>query len=164
MTADTIDPKWKTIPIIAIGPATRRQVEALGGKVVFHPKNFYGKALAEDIARFFHQRRILYLRPETISFDSKGFLQKSGIVLQEQIIYKTVCREYTSSEQPPESSVIIFTSPSTIHCFLENFVWLKSYTAVVIGHSTRTHLPAECDYVVADTPLIDACIEKAMTL
>jgi uroporphyrinogen-III synthase len=164
VTAEAIDPKWKTIPVIAIGPATKRQVEILGGKVIYHPKKFYGEVLADDIAQFFHERHILYLRPETISFDSRGFLQKRGIVLQEQIIYKTICRQYRSSEQPPESSVIIFTSPSTIHCFLENFSWLKSYTAVVIGHSTQVHLPAECDYVVADRPLIDACIEKAMTL
>ena len=164
VTAEAIDSKWKTIPVIAIGPATKKQVEALGGEVIFHPKNYYGEQLSGDIARFFQNRRILYLRPETVSFDSRGFLQKRGIVLQEQIIYKTICRQYTSSEQPPESSVIIFTSPSTIHCFLENFVWLKSYTAVVIGDSTRVHLPAKCDYVVADRPLIDACIEKAMTL
>ena len=164
VTAEAIDPEWKKIPVVAIGPATRREVEALGGQVVFHPANYYGEDLAEDIARFFQDRHILYLRPETISFDSRAFLQKRGIVLQEQIIYKTSCRHYAPSEQPPDSSIIVFTSPSTIHCFLENFTWLASYTAVVIGHSTEAHLPEKCDFVVADTPLIDSCIEKAMNL
>jgi len=149
---------------VAIGPATKRQIERLGGRVIFQPENYYGKELAGDIANFFRDRHILYLRPEKISFDSKKYLNKSGIVLQEQIIYRTSCLSYAPSEQPPESSIIIFTSPSTIHCFLKNFTWLESYTAVVIGQSTKVHLPENSDFVVSDTPLIDACIEKASKL
>jgi len=164
MTAEAIDPEWKKIPCIAIGPATRKQIEVLGGRVIFQPKHFYGEHLAKDIASFFKDRHILYLRPEKVSFESKAYLQKSGIELQEQIIYKTSCIEYASERQPPESSVIIFTSPSTIRCFLGNFNWLKSYTAVVIGQSTKEHLPEESHYVVAEEPMIDACIEKALTL
>jgi uroporphyrinogen-III synthase len=164
VTAEAIDPDWKRVPCVAIGPATRKQIEVLGGRVIFQPENFYGKQLAKDIANFFRDRHILYLRPEKISFESKEYLQKSAIVLQEQIIYKTSCVDYSSEKQPPESSVIIFTSPSTIHCFLKNFTWLKSYTAVVIGQSTKEHLPAESHYVVAEEPMIQACIKKALTL
>ncbi len=162
--AESIDPNWKKIPTIAIGPATRKQIEKWGGKVIFNPKNFYGERLAEDISLFFRDRSILYLRPKTISFDSKNYLEKKGIVLQEQIIYETSCLHHPIEVQPPEDSVIIFTSPSTIHCFLKNFDWLASYTAVVIGQSTKVHLPEACDFVVADVPMIDACIEKAMIL
>ena len=164
MTAESIDPGWKAIPSIAIGPATKKQIEKLGGNVIFHPENFYGERLAEDIASFFKDRHILYLRPKKITFDSKGYLAKRGIVLQEQVIYKTSCIHYETKDQPPKSSVIIFTSPSTIHCFFESFDWLSSYTAVVIGQSTRKNLPANCNYAVADQPLIDACIEKALQL
>jgi len=164
VTAESIDPDWKKIPAVAIGPATKRQIERLGGRVIFQPENYYGKELAGNIANFFRDRHILYLRPEKISFDSKKYLNKSGIVLQEQIIYRTSCLSYAPSEQPPESSIIIFTSPSTIHCFLKNFTWLESYTAVVIGQSTKVHLPENSDFVVSDTPLIDACIEKASKL
>jgi len=164
ITAESIDPEWKKIPAIAIGPATKKQIEILGGNVIFHPENFYGEQLAEDIASFFQDRHILYLRPKKITFDSKGYLAKRGIVLQEQIIYETSCLHYTIEDQPPEHSVIIFTSPSTIHCFLKNFDWLSSYSAVVIGQSTRVHLPAGSDYAVADRPMIDACIEKALRL
>lgn len=164
MTAESIDPEWKTIPAIAVGSATKKQIEMLGGNVIFHPENFYGEQLAEDIASFFQDRHILYLRPKKITFDSKGYLAKRGIALQEQIIYETSCLHYAAEDQPPESSVIIFTSPSTIHCFLKNFDWLSSYSAVVIGRSTRVHLPEGSDYAVADRPLIDACIEKALQL
>ena len=161
VTADKIDLSWKNYPCIAIGAATKKQIEDLGGKVIYHPKSFYGEALSHDIAQFFRDKNLLYLRPKEVSFDSKGFLEKEGIILQEQIIYKTSCLKYTSEEKPSKDAIIIFTSPSTIHCFLKNFEWDESFTAVVIGKATKVHLPLNAEYVVADTPLISSCIEKA---
>jgi len=161
ITADKIDASWKNYPCVAIGPATKKQIEDLGGEVIYHPKSFYGETLSHDIAQFFRDKKLLYLRPEEVSFDSKDFLGKEGIVLQEQIIYKTSCLKYSSKEKPPKNTIIIFTSPSTIHCFLKNFNWDESYTAVVIGKATKVHLPVDAEYVVADEPLINACIVKA---
>jgi uroporphyrinogen-III synthase len=161
VSADKIDSNWKNYPCVAIGPATKKQIENLGGEVIYYPKSFYGETLSRDISQFFRDKKLLYLRPEEISFDSKVFLQKEGITLQEQIIYKTSCIKYTPKEKPLKNSIIIFTSPSTIHCFLKNFNWDESYTAVVIGEATKVHLPLNANYVVADEPLISSCIEKA---
>ena len=164
VTAENIDISWKNYPCIAIGPATKKQIEDLGGKVIFYPKSFYGETLSADIAQFFRDRRLLYLRPKEISFDSKGFLEKEGISLHEQIIYETSCLKYASKEKPSKNAIIIFTSPSTIHCFLKNFAWDESYMAVVIGKATKVHLPHNAEYVVADRPLISSCIEKAQEI
>ena len=161
ITADNIDEKWKNYPCIAIGSATKKQIESLGGNVIYCPKDFYGKSLSVDIVRFFSDKKLLYLRPKEISFDSKGFLAKEGITLREQIIYETSCIQYTLKEKPPKNAVIIFTSPSTIHCFLKNFKWDPSYIAVVIGKATKVYLPENAEYVVADTALISSCVEKA---
>ena len=161
VTADKIDASWKNYPCIAIGPATKKQIEDLGGKVIYHPRSFYGETLSQDISEFFRELKLLYLRPKVVSFDSKGFLEKEGITLQEQIIYETSCIKYSLEEKPSKDSIIIFTSPSTIHCFLKNFGWDKSYTAVVIGKATKVHLPENAEYVVADTALISSCIKKA---
>jgi len=160
-SADEIDVNWKKIPCIAIGGATKKEIESLGGEVIHYPKHFYADELAEDIATLFSNRKILYLRPKKISFDSKGFLATKGIVLQEQIIYETTCISYTPEDAPVRDAIIIFTSPSSIHCFLENFGWDDSYTAVVIGRATQVHLPEGADFVVAEEPLIDACVRKA---
>ena len=164
VTAEQIDRGWRQIPTIAIGRATKKQIEELGGKVIYHPKEFYGATLADDIKEQFADRKILYLRPKKISFDSKGYLAQSGIELQEQIIYQTTCIEYSIDKRPIVNSIIIFTSPSTIECFLSNFEWDSSYTAVVIGESTKIHLPKGCDFVVSDTPLIDSCVDKALKI
>ena len=161
---DQLNSEWKKIPSLAIGSATAMQIEKLGGKVLYQPNSFYGKTLSEDIIEKFHDKKILYLRPKEVSFDSKSFLASSGISLDEQIIYETICVDYQADATPIKDAIIIFTSPSTIQCFLKNFTWDESYTAVVIGEATKEHLPTNAHYVVADIPRIDACISKAKNI
>ena len=160
-SAEALNPEWKKYPCLAIGAATAKEIESLGGKVVYHPKSFYGETLSQDIIMQFQNKKILYLRPKEVSFDSKNFLAKAGLTLHEQITYETSCISYEKKEKPVKDSIIIFTSPSTIHCFLKNFEWDESYTAVVIGEATKVHLPTHARYEVADRPLIEDCITKA---
>ena len=161
VSANSIDENWKNYPSIAIGGATKSKIEELGGEVIYHPKAFYGEHLAKDIKKYFLDKKLLYLRPKEVSFDSKGYLSKSGVYLEEQIIYETSCIGYDRGNRPKKNAIIIFTSPSTIRCFFKSFVWDRSYRAVLIGHATKAHLPDGCRYEVADVPLIDACIKKA---
>ncbi len=164
VTANKIDKNWKNYPSIAIGGATKSKIEELGGEVIFYPKKFYGKELASGIKEFFSNRKLLYLRPQKVSFDSRAFLEKEGIFLKEQIIYKTLCKKYTLKDKPIEGATIIFTSPSTINCFFKNFSWDSSYTAILIGEATKAHLPKYCKYKIANKPLIDSCIKKAFEI
>ncbi len=161
VSVDAIDKKWKEYPCVAIGGATKKKIEELGGEVIYHPKEFYGEVLAKDILNNFSDKKLLYLRPKEVSFDSKAYLEKNGIDLEEQVIYETSCMKYIKEQKPREGAIIIFTSPSTIKCFFKNFEWDSSYMAVLIGHATKEHLPDYCKYVVADEPLIDACAKKA---
>jgi len=163
-SAENLNSKWKKIPTLAIGKATARQITLLGGEVIYQPDNFYAKSLNGEIIRRFKDKKILYLRPHTVSFDSKSFLAKEGIVLDEKIIYKTTCLRYTKEQQPSKNAIIIFTSPSTIKCFLKNFDWDVSYIAVAIGEATKGYLPKNCRYEVADVPSIDACVAKANSI
>ncbi|HHH19444.1 MAG TPA: uroporphyrinogen-III synthase [Campylobacterales bacterium] len=165
---DQISQKWKKFPCIAVGSATQERIEALGGKVLHVPEAFYGEALAKDLIHYFHDKKILYLRPKKTAFDIKGAINAEltvgspkQLLFFETVIYRTLCKNYTMQERPPENSVIIFTSPSTIKCFWNNFSWDESYTAVVIGTTTAKHLPKACKYVIAEQPLITSCIEKA---
>jgi uroporphyrinogen-III synthase len=160
-SADLIDKRWREFESITIGPATKQAVIESGGRVLFQPKKFYGKELAKDILNLFKEKNILYLRPKKILFDSRAFLSKEGVKIKEQIIYETKCKEYSSKSKPPKGAIIVFTSPSTIECFLKNFGWDSSYKAVVIGTSTLTHLPRNIEYKIAKKPSIQACIDIA---
>ena len=164
VSANEIDTSWKNYPCIAIGKATKNKIEELGGEVLYAPKSFYGKVLAHDIQENFSDKKLLYLRPKKVSFNSKAYLKKQDIELREVIIYETSCLKYLKKEKPLINAIIIFTSPSTIKCFFNNFEWDSSYTAVLIGKATQKHLPSCCDYVLSDEPLIDACVEKALKI
>jgi len=164
VSADVIDENWKNYPCVAIGGATKKKIEELDGTVIYHPKEFYGEALAKDIKKSFSDKKLLYLRPKEVSFDSKAYLKKNNIDLEEQVIYETSCVKYSKNEKPKKNAVIIFTSPSTIKCFFENFEWDNSYVAVLIGNATKEHLPSYCKFVVADEPLIDVCVRKAQEI
>lgn len=161
ISAEKLNNSWKELPCLAIGAATARQIEVLGGTVYYQPKSFYGKILSQDIVTKFKEKKILYLRPIEVSFDAKTFLGKEGIFLDEEMIYETHCIDYTVDKRPDKNAIIIFTSPSTIYCFLKNFDWDDTYTAVVIGEATKEHLPVGARFKVADMPQIDACIIKA---
>ena len=161
LSAESLNTQWKEIPCLAIGKATADMIKSLGGKVLHQPEHFYAKTLTKDIIQKFKDKKILYLRPKVVSFDSKGFLEKSGLILKEKVIYETSCIKYEAKNKPVKNAIIIFTSPSTIECFLKNFDWDESYTAVVIGKATKVHLPSNAKCVVADIPLISSCIEQA---
>ena len=161
---EQLNPKWKELPCLAIGPATARVIAKLGGRVIYNPESFYGERLGKDIIQKFQSKKILYLRPKEVFFDVKQFLYNGGMEITEHIIYKTSCLKYTNADKPCKDAIIVFTSPSTIQCFFKNFDWDESYIAVVIGESTKKHLPANIKCVVADEPLIEACIKKAKSL
>ena len=161
ISANMRNPQWKTIPTLAIGDATAKQIEALGGTVHYKPSTFYGEVLAEDILHYFKEKKILYIRPKEVSFDAKAFLAKSGVHLDENILYETSCLCYEAKQAPKKNAIIIFTSPSTIQCFFKNFNWDTSYTAIVIGTATKVHLPKDVKVFVANEALISSCIAKA---
>lgn len=164
VSANAIDENWKNYPCIAIGAATKKKIEALGGQVIYAPEDFYAQTLSEDIVARFAEKKLLYLRPKEVSFNSKSYLAKRGIVLEEQIIYETFCVQYALEDKPKKNAIIIFTSPSTIKCFFKNFEWDNSYRAVLIGEATKKHLPKHCKCVVAYEPLIDSCVKTAQEL
>ena len=160
-SADKIDKRWKEYPCIAIGKATAKEIECLGGSILYHSTEASAKSLAQTLATSFTEKAILYLRPKKVSFNIKTFLEVVGIDIKEQIIYQTSCLTYPKDKQPPVQSIIIFTSPSTIECFLKHFIWDESYSAIVIGETTKVHLPLDCQVYVSDEPLITSCIQKA---
>jgi len=158
-----ISNSWKEKKILAVGSATAKIAKELGAINVYHPKEFYGKELAKDIIDKFNKDKILYIRPKIVAFDSKAFLLNKGIDINEEIIYETNCVEY-SNKKLDENAIIIFTSPSTIDCFLKSFKWNSNWRAVVIGKTTLNNLNNNIIAYVADKPTINSCIEKAYEL
>ncbi|BCD62662.1 uroporphyrinogen-III synthase [Nitratiruptor sp. YY08-26] len=141
------NPLWKKIPALAIGKATSKTIEQLGGKVIYKAKSFYGEDFAKEIAQKFDKNgRFLLVRGKKSLSDIKGILSQHGFSIDEKIIYQTVCEECKSLDKPEKGATIIFSSPSTIECFFRCFTWDPSYQAAVIGTKTAAYMPADISY------------------
>jgi uroporphyrinogen-III synthase len=161
ITTDLIDKSWHNISSIAIGEGTKTTILELGGKVEFVASKSYGNELAHEIIKRFKNLKILYLRPEIVSSNITKILLDANININEQVVYKTNCKQYNKSQKPPPNSIIIATSPSVLNCFLKNFGWCESYIGVAIGKTTAMAFGSNMDFVISDMPTISSCIIKA---
>lgn len=160
---DKINEKWQDMPSIAIGEESAKTIVKLGGKVAFASSG-YSKNLAADIKEKFADNKILYIRPKVVATNHINNLIKAGVALDEVVLYETICKKYDILQKPPLDSTLIFTSPSTINCFIKNFVSLKGYKIVTIGETTAKALPCDVKYAMPKTPNIKECIKLAFSL
>lgn len=155
-----INQQWKLIPSIAIGEESAKTIIELGGNLAF-VSNGYSEELAKDIKKLFSDKKILYIRPKTIATNYITDINKDRVHIDEIVLYETVCKKYDISQKPSLNSTLIFTSPSTIKCFLDNFGSLDGYDIIAIGKTTAKTLPVGVKYHIPDMPNIDVCIKLA---
>ncbi len=136
---------WRNKPSIAIGEATAETIKKLKGRVSFVPGDAYGDELAAEINRRFRYLKFLYPRAKEIASDMPNILRSKGADLTEVVAYETVCND-EPLESPEDGSVIVFSSPSTVKCFVEKFGWKDSYKCVAIGKTTANVIDF-CDNV-----------------
>ena len=152
--------KWKTLPVAAIGESTAKEVEKRGGEVIFIASSAYGDILAYELALNFKGFRWLYPRPKVVVSKIASDLRSYGVEVEEKVIYETSCVKYDHSSKPCSGAILIFTSPSIVKCFFENFSWDSSYKAVAIGKKTAFAFP---DYVKPEISPATS-IERAIQL
>ncbi len=63
-----------------------------------------------------------------------------------------------------DNATLIFTSPSSIDCFLKNHTICSDAKVVVIGKTTAKSLPDGVEYKISQKTSIDSCMEMALTL
>ena len=89
IAADKISDKWKEIKSLAIGDATAKMVEKLGGKLEYTAKNFYGDEFAKEIAQNFEKdKRFLYLRAKKVLSNLTDILKKADLGLRKKLFMK----------------------------------------------------------------------------
>ncbi|WP_457596844.1 uroporphyrinogen-III synthase [Hydrogenimonas sp.] len=132
---------WRALPAAAIGRQTAREIEKRGGEVCFMASSAYGDVLAKELAQAFPKRRWLYARPKVVVSKIAADLKEAGVAVEEAVIYETVCVPYGADERPEEGAVLVFSAPSIVRCFFENFGWDKSWDAVAIGKKTAQAFP-----------------------
>ncbi len=158
------DDLWQQKELYAIGSGTASYIEKFGVKAVFTCQQSYGDTFAQEIAPFLRHKRVLFPRAKEVSSSLYTLLKDADILIDEVVVYETTCQNYPPEQAPQEYARLIFTSPSTVRCFLKNFPWKASYQAIVIGTKTAAALPKGAVYHLCEKQSIEACITLAKAI
>ncbi len=150
---------WKNLPSFCIGEATAKKVKELNGKVEFTCKNSYGDDFAKEIKPLLKDKKVLFPRAEEVVSNVKEILYPLHV--KELIVYETICNECKNIEKPPLNSTLIFTSPSSVKCFLKCFNLHVDYNIICIGKKTASCIPKEFTCKIPLVQNIGECIKMA---
>ena len=151
------------IPALCISKATAKSYEELGGKVLDIGKG-YGDTLVTLVKKYPKTKRWLYLRAEKVASDFVSVLKNEGYFIDEAIVYKSECSKEILNVTVEENAILIFTSPSSIHCYLKNHTILNTQQVVAIGNTTARALDPAIKYSIAPEPTITSCLETIKNL
>ena len=143
---------------LCISKASANAYEAIGGNILDIAKG-YGDTLISYIKQYPQTTKWLYLRASVVASDFVKHLQQQHYQIDEAIVYKTQCSLAIQDIKLPQNACLIFTSPSSVECFLESHTILPTYKVVVIGKTTAKSLPKGCEYIISQKPTIQSCIE-----
>ncbi len=152
---------WKKIPSYAIAKKTEAVIEKEGGIVEFVGKTGHGDDFANELKDILKDKKALYIRAKKVVSKLTEILKSNSVDIDELITYQTKCNDCEKKVPIPKNSIIIFSSPSTIKCFFDNYKWDDSYQAILIGKTTASYLPEHISYKISPTQSIDDCIELA---
>jgi uroporphyrinogen-III synthase len=153
--------EWKKHPSFAIGKATAKEIEKLGGKVEFIASSAYGDEFAKEINEKYKNKTFLFFRAKKLVSDVKSFFINNN--LKEVIVYETVCNKPDVELKKP--GIIIFTSPSTVECFSKINDFSK-IIPIAIGKKTKNKLIklGINEILTPPSPSISECIKLAKSL
>ncbi len=153
---------WRDKHLFAVGEATAEAVRSLGGSVYYCAEG-YGEALAKTIIRSYPLGKYLYCRGKEVATDVGGLLRRSNVRVDDAVVYTTRCDTDIRADIP-KGSVIIFTSPKTVRCFLKNWEWDASWKAVAIGKTTAKALPKTIAVSLPASPSFSEAVALAKGL
>ena len=151
------------IPALCVSTKTATAYEDFGGRILAVGDG-YGDNLVKYINDFPKDSKWLYLRAELIASDFVQMSKDDGYYIDEKIVYKSECSQEILDVRVSDNSILIFTSPSSIKCFLKNNTISRDAEVIVIGTTTANSLPDGIEYKISENTSIDSCIELALTL
>ncbi len=148
------------LPALCVSVASAQSYEELGGKVL-DIGGGYGDNLVDKIKSYSKEKRWLYLRAKVVASDFVALSQKEGYAIDEVIVYESDCSKAIANVEVEENAILIFTSPSSVKCFLKRQVLTQEQTIIVIGKTTAKALPKDINYILSDKTSIESCIQIA---
>ena len=156
---NSFNQNWKNIDSYSIAPKTAQTIKELDGKVVFTGITSHGNEFAQELITLLKNKKVLYIKALKTVSNLVEILRNNEILIDELVTYKTSCKKSNISLE--DNSIFIFTSPSSVECFFNQYSWKDSYKAIVIGKTTAVYLPKEVEYTISSTTSVDECVNLA---
>jgi uroporphyrinogen-III synthase len=153
--------EWQKLNIVCVGEATANEIRRLGGVHITVAAG-YGDSIVDVLKN--QERRWLYLRPRSIASSWPQYARDMGNKIDEVVIYETTCNESMEAVEIACDGILIFTSPSSIECFLKRYSFASTYDIVTIGTTTQKALPLGIPSILSEKTTIESCIEMAQKL
>ncbi len=148
---------------LCVSKQSAKSFEDLGGEVLAVGGG-YGDNLIQQINSYPKETKWLYLRAKVVASDFVVTCRNEGYSIDERIVYKSDCSEVINSANVKDNAILIFTSPSSVHCFLKNHRLLQSQKIIVIGKTTAKAIPKNCTYTLSNKTTIESCMQIACSL
>lgn len=150
-------------PALCISVASAKSYENIGGKVLDIGTG-YGDNLVDKIKGYKKSTKWLYLRAKTVASNFVSICQEDAYDVDEAVLYESSCSKDIENIEVEDDAILIFTSPSSVDCFLKKHTIKKSNKLIVIGKTTAKSLPSGVNYIVSNDTTIQSCIDIAQIL
>ena len=150
-------------PALCVSKQSAKSFEDLGGQVLAVGRG-YGDNLIEKISSFEKEKKWLYLRAKVVASDFVLTCKKNGYSIDEAVVYESDCAKAMQKVIVKEDAILIFTSPSSVKCFLKNHSFFNTQQIIVIGKTTAKAVPKNIDYILSNETTIESCMQIAYNL
>ncbi|MDD4884490.1 uroporphyrinogen-III synthase [Sulfuricurvum sp.] len=149
-------PEWERLQCIAVSEPTARFAKE-SGAIHVETAEGYGESIPKVLSAKQRNGKWLYLRPEVVASSWVEHARLKGFRIDEAVVYATHCNENAFMDTIEPDGVLIFTSPSSIRCFMEKYTFQPTHSVIVIGKTTQSALPESIEsYVSPDTSVASA--------
>jgi len=133
--------------------------EKLGG-CVLDIGSGYGDTLIDKIRCFPKTTKWLYLRAKVVASEFVKVCNDDGYNIDEVVVYESDCSKDILECKVEDNSCLIFTSPSSVKCFLKTHTINDTHKVIVIGKTTAKALPHKINYTISKETTIESCIKE----
>ncbi len=149
---------YKEKEAICVSTKSADSYEKIGGSVL-EIGSGYGDDLSAIIQKYPKERRWLYLRAKVVASDFVEKCKNKGYSIDEIVVYESRCSEKMANLNIEVNATLIFTSPSSLKCYLQHTMIQKTNKVIVIGKTTAKALPDGIEYTLAKETTIESCID-----
>jgi len=143
---------------LCVSAQTAQSYRELGGEIL-EVGSGYGDNLVAKIKNYPKKTQWLYLRAQEIASDFVQICKSDGYNIDESVVYRSSCSKEILSCSVESGSNLIFTSPSSVRCYLKMHKLQDFLQIVVIGKTTAKALPKGINYTIAKEKTIMSCLE-----